>query len=335
MDLDRFLALNSPAWTRLEELCVTAGAGRATAAEIDELVELYQRIGAQLAYARRSVRDPAVHQRLTTVLSQASATVYGTRKASVRSLRRFVVETFPAAVWSARKFLLIAALFTFLPAIALGVWMNTSDHALRASAPETVRQAYVDSEFEDYYSSEPAGQFATRVFVNNVQVSIIAFAAGILGCVITAALLAYNGLNVGFAAGLFIHGGRAAKFFGLILPHGLLELSAVIVAGAAGLRLGWTLIAPGDRRRADALAAEGRRSISIVIGLIVAFGVAGTIEGFVTGSSLATALRVTIGVSVFLAFWMYVIVLGRAAEQAEARRLAEAPAPWWAGVTAS
>jgi hypothetical protein len=99
----------------------------------------------------------------------------------------------------------------------------------------------------------------------------------------------------------------------LILPHGILELSSIVIAGGAGLAIGWSLIAPGDRTRSRALAREGRRAVSILIGLVLAFTVAGIIEGFVTPSGLPTSARVGIGVTVGLAFWSYVIVFGRRA----------------------
>jgi uncharacterized membrane protein SpoIIM required for sporulation len=91
----------------------------------------------------------------------------------------------------------------------------------------------------------------------------------------------------------------------------------VVVAGSAGLRLGWSLIDPGDRLRRDALTEEGRRSVVLVLGLVATFGVAGLIEGFVTGSGLPTVVRVGIGVLVELAFVLYVVVLGREAEDEE------------------
>src|SRR5436190_1888061 len=84
---------------------------------------------------------------------------------------------------------------------------------------------------------------------------------------------------IGAAAGVFIHANEAGQFFGLILPHGLLELSAIVFAGGAGLRIGWTVIAPGDRPRGTVLAEEGRRAVVIVLGLMLCFIVAGIIEG--------------------------------------------------------
>src|SRR5438309_6328175 len=137
---------------------------------------------------------------------------------------------------------------------ASGVWLSSSPAAVEASGPKAVREAYVNHDFAAYYRSAPAAEFASNVFTNNVQVSILAFASGIAFCVLTALVLAYNGAGVGVAGGLFAAVGQQAKFWGLILPHGLLELTAVFVAGGAGLRLGWTLIDPGDRPRRQALA---------------------------------------------------------------------------------
>jgi len=197
--------------------------------------------------------------------------------------------------------------------VLVGGWLAHSDVALEASAPDAVREAYVEDDFEAYYSSAPAGEFATAVTVNNIQVGFLAFASGIFVCVATAFILVNNGANVGQAAGLFAAVGQQPKFYGLILPHGLLELSAIIVAGGAGLAIGWAIVDPGDRTRAEALAEQGRRSAVIALGLMVAFIVAGTIEGFVTPSGLPTSMRIAIGAAVFVAFWTYVVVLGRKA----------------------
>ncbi|HEY8478677.1 MAG TPA: stage II sporulation protein M, partial [Spirillospora sp.] len=100
-------------------------------------------------------------------------------------------------------------------------------------------------------------------------------------------------------------------FFGLILPHGLLELTAVYLACAGGMKLGWTIIDPGPRRRGQALAEEGRAAVGIAIGLVAVLFVSGLIEGFVTGWVHTTWLRISIGVVAEVAFLTYVIVLGR------------------------
>lgn len=315
MDIDRYIADHQPAWTRLGDLTARAGraTGRLSAAELDELVRLYQRVSAHLSYVRTYYGDPALTASLTRLVARAGAVVYGTRARTLRAIVGFMAVTFPGAVWHSRHFVAAAAALLLLPALAFGVWLANSPAAVEASAPAAVRQAYVERDFEEYYSSGPAAAFASEVFTNNVRVAFLAFAGGIAFCVVTAGVLAFNGAGIGSVAGLFAAGGHSAKFWGLILPHGLLELTAVAVAGAAGLRLGWTLVDPGDRPRAVALVEEGRRAVVIVIGLVAVFAAAGAIEAFVTGSALPTAVRVGIGVLAEAMFLTYVVVYGRAA----------------------
>jgi len=312
VDVDRFIVRNQASWARLEEL-TRRRRGALVPAEVEELVQLYQRTSAHLSHARTQHADPALVARLTRLVAGAAGLIYSSRSRSAAGMARFFTTTFPAAVWHARRFVAVSALLLLVPAVVMGTWLAQSDAALEASGPDAVREAYVQDDFESYYSSAPAGQFATQVTVNNIQVSILAFAAGALVCVVTAFILVNNGAHVGLAAGMFAAAGEQPKFYGLILPHGLLELSAVIVAGGAGLAIGWAVVAPGDRRRSAALADEGRRAAAIVLGLMLAFVVAGAIEGFVTPSGLPTAARVAVGVAAASAFWVYVITLGRRA----------------------
>jgi uncharacterized membrane protein SpoIIM required for sporulation len=315
VDVDRFITSNQASWQRLEQLTSAAGGARARLrpAEVDELVQLYQRASTHLSHARTQEADPALVARLTRLVANARGALYGTRARSFAGAARFFTTSFPAAVWHARRFVLASALLLFVPAALMGVWLAASDAAVDAAAPDALREAYVEEDFEAYYSSAPAGEFATAVTVNNIQVGFLAFASGIFLCVATAFILVNNGANVGQAAGLFAAAGQQSKFYGLILPHGLLELSAIVVAGGAGLAIGWAIIDPGDRTRTEALAEQGRRSAVIALGLMLAFIVAGTIEGFVTPSGLPTSMRIAIGASVFVAFWTYVVVLGRRA----------------------
>jgi uncharacterized membrane protein SpoIIM required for sporulation len=115
-------------------------------------------------------------------------------------------------------------------------------------------------------------------------------------------------------------------FLGLITPHGLLELTAVFLAAAVGMRLGWTVIAPGDRPRAQVLAEQGRAVVAAAIGLAVVLLISGLIEALVTPSPLPTWMRIGIGVAAELAFLGYVFHFGRKAARAgESGDLEDAP----------
>lgn len=323
MDLDAFVATHQHSWTRLAELSKRARKlSSLTSDELDELVSLHQRAGSHLAIARLRFRtDDALVDRLTYIVAESHGVLHGRRTTNARrAVTDFLVLTFPAAVWRIRRFIVVAALLMLVPWLAFQVWIGVSPEAFDLTGDPAVTASYIENDFEDYYSSQPAQNFAGQVFLNNVRVAILAFAAGILLCVFTAGILVYNGASVGVAGGLFTHVGEWERFWGLILPHGLLEISAVIVSGAAGLRIGWTVISPGDQTRWAALSAQGRDVGNVVIGLVVAFAAAGLIEGFVTGRPWPTSIRVGIGVVAFVAFWGWTIGYGRTADRILSQR---------------
>ncbi len=318
VDLDRYLATHKPGWERLAELSRHGrrGTKKLDDVQIAELVQLYQRTSSNLSYVRTYYQDPALVSYLTRLVSTAGSVIYGTRARTWRILADFFVNTFPAAVWRARWYVVVSAALLIVPALVTGIWVAHSPDALNAIASPAAQRALVDTEFESYYESERASQFASHVFTNNIGVAITAFASGVLLCLPTVYILITNGASIGVAGGLFAAYDQQAKFWGLISPHGMLEISSVIIAGAAGLQIGWSLIAPGDRSRDLALREEGRRIVTIVLGLIPAFAVAGLIEGFVTGQPWPTWERVGIGAVVEVAFVSYLVIRGRRASQA-------------------
>jgi uncharacterized membrane protein SpoIIM required for sporulation len=277
------------------------------------MVRLYQQASTDLSVVRSTYRDAALTSYLSRLVSSAGTAIYGSRPRRWRDMGRFFSLTFPGAVYRARRFVFAAALLTLVPAILMGVWISESSTAAERAAPPAFREAYLNHDFEDYYESDRASQFSTKVYTNNIQVAIMAYATGIFAGIPTTYVLITNGANVGFAGGLFTHFGQAAKFWGLITPHGLIELTSVIIAGGAGLQVGWALIAPGDRRRSTALAEEGRRAVVLIFGLFFSLAVAGFIEGFVTGQPWPTWFRVGIGVMVEGAFITYLVIRGRIA----------------------
>src|SRR3954470_5371195 len=185
MDVDTFLATNQASWDRLSSLVQRAGRSvrRLSPDELEELVALYQRTATHLSYARSTFRDPALTATLSSLVARANAVVYGSRPRTFRAIGTFFAVTFPAAVWHMRRFVLAAVVLLFVPAFAVGIWISHSTAAVNASGPAAVREAYINHDFEEYYRSDEASQFASQVFTNNVQVSIVAFASGIAFCI--------------------------------------------------------------------------------------------------------------------------------------------------------
>jgi uncharacterized membrane protein SpoIIM required for sporulation len=314
MHIDAFIATHQGAWMRLATLAAKArrGSRRLDPGELEELVQLYQQVSGHLARARAAYDDPGLHARLNRVVADANAVIYGSRARAGASLQRFFGEVFPAAMWASRRFLLVAAACLFVPGVVVGAWVQASPEALDAAIDPERQVAVLESEFVDYYSQAPAEQFSTLVLTNNIRVSLVAFALGCLLCLPGVAILAYNGLNVGVMGGLFVDAGEPGTFFGHIAPHGFLELTAIVITAAAGLRVGWAMLVPGDRTRSDALADEGRRAVVLVLGCVPVFVVAGLIEGFVTPSSaLPLALRAFVGFAAWAAFLAWTLGRGR------------------------
>lgn len=281
--------------------------------EVEELVRLHLRASSHLSTAGTHLHDAELTAWLSRLVARSSAVVHGSRARSWRAVLYALGVTFPAAVWHLRREVVVATVAFVAVGLVVGGWLATSPAAVELAMPAEAREAYLEEDFAAYYSSEPATAFAARVFTNNAGVGALAFGVGIAAGIPTLLVLALNGANVGLAAGLFHAAGDAGTFWGLILPHGLLELTAVFVAGAAGLRLGWAVVAPGERTRRAALAIEGRRAVVVVLGLVVVFALAAVIEAFVTPAPWPTWARIATGALVWAAFIGWVVVVGRSA----------------------
>ncbi|TBO54446.1 stage II sporulation protein M [Streptomyces kasugaensis] len=316
MDLDVFVMAHRAEWDRLEALLRRKR--RLTGAEADELVTLYQRTTTHLSLLLSSAPDPALTGRLTSLVARARSTVTGARKASWRDAARFFTTAFPAAVYRLRHWWMPTAILSVVVAALIGWWIATHPEVQSAiGAPQDLREmTRPGGKYETYYSSHPAASFAAQVWTNNAQATALCLVLGAFAGLPVLWILFENMLNLGVGLGLMTSAGRLDTFLGLILPHGLLELTAVFVAAGIGLRLGWTLIDPGPRSRRTALAEEGRTALGVAVGLAAVLFVAGTIEGFVTPSGLPTWARIGTGIAAELAFLLYVYVLGGRAVRA-------------------
>ncbi|MEI2638230.1 MAG: stage II sporulation protein M [Microthrixaceae bacterium] len=321
MDLDRYIQRNDATWRRLEKL--TQQSRKLSSVELNELIRLYPRVSTDLSHAQTHYADPDLNARLSAIVGNANALIYSAPRRSGSSVGAFFTETFPAAVWTARRFIAVSALCLLLPAIGMGLWLNASGSTLDAAVPPEMQELIAQHEFADYYSSQPAGDFSVQLMLNNIQVAVLAFALGVIPIVGTAWVMISNGVNIGVMAAVMHNAGEGAQFWGLITPHGLLEISSAIIAGAAGLRLSWALIVPGERSRLEAFSREGVRSVVVAGGLACCFIVAALIEAFITPSGLPTFARILIGVSVFGAFVAYIVSFGSAAERRGVTGLAD------------
>jgi len=313
MDADAFAAAHRAEWNRLAAL--VRRRRRLSGDEIDELVAGYQAAATHLSVLRSHGQDVALTARLSVLLGRARAAVTGAPTPAWRAVGEFAAVSFPAMAYRARWWWLVTAAASLSFALIVGRWIAVSPAVQSSLLSHSQVASLVNHQFRDYYSQNTPLSFASEVWTNNALTTAEALILGAFLGVGTIYVLLTNMLNLGLDGGLMIGHGRATEFFVLILPHGMLELSAVFLASAAGLRLGWSIIDPGPRSRGQALAEEGRATVTIALGLVVVLAVSGAIEAFVTPSGLPSWARIGIGSVAEVAFLAYVIAVGRRAQR--------------------
>ena len=311
MDLDAYTAAHGERWNRLGEL----GAQRSfTGAEADELIDGYQSGATQLSAISTTVGNSLQGDRLSLALSRARLRFTGASANVLSQLPRFFVLQLPAALYRVRWLSLVITAATALIAVLFAWWAIANPEVLAAALSTEERRQLAEEDFVAYYSEYSGGSFTTLVWVNNAYIAALCIATGIVGYPLI--ILFQNAQNLGLTFAIMAEFDQVDTFFLFIAPHGQLELYAIFVAGATGLRVFWAWIAPGARTRAAALAEDGRAMFTIVIGLILALLLSGIIEGFVTRQDWPWPIKIGIGTLALAAFLAYQWVVGGRAYRA-------------------
>lgn len=320
MDLDSYIARHRGEWQALESGVGRSYRGSGAGTDITELIRLYLRASSHLAEVRSRYHDPALVDYLNGLVLRAHAAIYGTEARSLRSAIALFGTRYREALHRTVPHILVIAALLVGITLATGVWVATSPEARAGVLPPAAREAIEQRDDAAVDPDTGGAELSTFIFQNNVQVAFLAFALGITLGVGTIYVVVQNAALIGLLAGAFQAADKAHLFWALVLPHGFLELTAICIAGGAGLRLGWSVIDPGDRPRLTALAEEARDAVLVVIGVIPAFGLAALIEGFVTGRTGMAIVEVALGAVVAAAYVAFLVGRRRRAPRA-------APAP--------
>ena len=297
MDGDAFVLTHRATWDRLDQLIKRRRS--LSGAEVDELVELYQRVSTHLSMLRSASTigsDSLLIGWLSSLIARARSAVTGAHAPLSSTFVRFWTVSFPVVAYRTWRWWLATAVVFFAVVTVIACWVAGNPEVQSAVGTPSDIDELVNHDVESYYSEHPAAAFALQVWVNNswVTAQCIAFSV-VLGLPIPIVLF-QNAANLGLIAGLMFQAGKGGILLGLLAPHGLLEMTAVFLAGATGMRLGWSVISPGDRPRGQVLAEQGRAVVSVAVGLVGVLLVSGLIEALVTPSSLPTFVRVGIGI---------------------------------------
>lgn len=287
----RFRQEREADWTRLERLMDRVEKRALSSLTDEELLAiptLYRSTLSALSVARETSLDRSLIDYLEVLAARAYFFVYGSRSTVLERLRGFFRHDWPAAVRDLSKELLAAVLLTLVGAAAAAIliahdpqWFNVfvpQDLAgMRDPAAPTA--ALRDTLYHEG-ETDSLGVFATFLFTHNAQVAVAAFALGFAFCAPTVLLLLYNGATLGAFVSLFVGRGLGFELGGWLLIHGVTELFAIFLAGAAGLRIGWAAAFPGELSRLAAISRAGRTAGVAMGGVVVMLLLAGLLEGF-------------------------------------------------------
>lgn len=317
MEIAQFIEARRTRWAELEKLVDHAQSAGLRALSLDQarsLSRLYRGASSDLVWVRAHGGSADVSGYLNDLVGRAYAVTYPGKRPRARDAWKFVAHGFPAlmrAEW--RPF--VAAWALFLSGAAFGwLGMTFDPDAGHYLVPEQhlkldPEQRAMEEASGEAASVEEQAAFSAFLFTHNIQVAFFCFALGITAGIGTAVLLFGNGIFLGALAQVYASKGMAGWFWAWILPHGIPELTAICIAGAAGFVIARGLLAPKGLARGVALRREAVRAVQLLLGTLALFVLAGIIEGTISqlhppklsvGFKIGFALVVGLGVYAYL-----------------------------------
>ena len=313
MTRDEFLNKKQPIWSELEDSLKRTRRYRAnkmSPTQLDRLGYLYRRVTSDLAVARRDFPNDRCVPYLNALASRAHAGIYQSSPLKRNTIRHFFLAGFPALFRSNLR-VITAAFLMFVIGFIIAYWIALENQGLAEKlVPHHLVETIHDKEMWTDVPALRRNLFASFVMTNNIKVAFAAFALGVTFMIGTMYILAFNGVLIGAVAGLCHVHGLALPLWSFVSPHGYIELATIFVAGGAGLKMGYALIAPGLLTRKQALTDAAKVAVQLIGGCVVLLVIAGTIEGFVSPSSLPPIVKIGFGAATGVLLFCYLLLMG-------------------------
>ncbi len=315
MTLESFVAARTDRWAALEAMLRRSRRGRLRdipAADLERFGALYRDAASDLAIARRDFPDDNIATYLNDLCARAYPMLYRSPPLRPLDLVRWFVVGIPRA-FRARRYYVLLSLGLLLAGAVAG-WLAVDLRPdLRASL---IPQSGFDQLARGQVSSLPSAPLlGTVIITNNIKVAAICFLGGALAGLPTVLILAANGWMLGTIAAAVHQGGYDLAFWSLILPHGVLELSIIVIAGATGLYVGDAILRPGLLRRGEAFSRAALSSLGLAAGSASLLIVSGILEAYVSPSALPAWVKVLVGAVVGTALYSWLLLTGRGRSQ--------------------
>jgi len=316
MTPETFVARRRPGWEELEAGIARARGGalrEVPSQQLERFGVLYRRAASDLAVARRDFPDDPVTDYLNGLCARAHPLLYRGAPLRLGALLGFFATGLPRAFRAAAPYLLASLGLTLAGAVAGWVAVVLRPDIAATLIPDSLFDKMARGEVPTGADSLPggAGFEASLIIQNNIRVCLVAFCGGLLLGLPTVYILLANGWMLGTLAAAVHHDGFDLPFWSFIAPHGVIELSVVVIAGATGLLLADSILRPGLQARGQSLALAGRRAVGLAVGAACLLVVAGSLEGFVSPTGIAEGAKYAIGAATGVALYSWLLLAGR------------------------
>lgn len=310
LNVKQFVKEYREEWGQLEQAITTLHKRRKniTSADIHQFQRLYQKTAQHLSYSQTYFPEEDVTQYLNGLVSKSHNLLYKDQISSLKQLRQFFSTTFIQLLIDQWKFVIMALILFMFGALASYLSVLHDPLHMYSILPANLAHSIDPNSLGANDGEIDAPTMSAAIMTNNIQVAILAFAGGVTFGLVTIYVLISNGILVGALAALFWHHGKAYDFWAYIVPHGMIELTAIFIAGGAGLLMGYKLFVPGQFSRSYQLKQQAKRSVQLLLGTIPLFVIAGLIEGYITPAAISLEAKYFVAIVTVIGLIVYILI---------------------------
>lgn len=307
MNVKQFIKQHRGQWKELEKLASDLHKRKSiTGKNLERFHSLYQKAAQNLSYSQTYFPEEEVTLYLNGLVSKSHNLLYKDQITSWKQASDFLGHRFVGLLFEQWKFVVVAMLLFTIGGLGSYFAVLYDPLYLYSILPADMAQNFDPEKLGDSDGMVDAPVMSASILTNNIQVAILAFAGGITFGLLTVYVLIYNGIIVGAIAALFWHYDKTYEFWAYIVPHGMIELTAIFIAGGAGLLMGYKLFVPGEYSRGYQLKWNAKRSVQLLLGTIPLFIIAGIIEGFITPAAISLEAKYLVAGLTVIGLILYV-----------------------------
>ncbi|MFP5111965.1 stage II sporulation protein M [Bacillaceae bacterium C204] len=310
MNVKQFVKMHREEWKQLEQLITTLSKRRnaITGDRITQYHRLYQKAAQNLSYSQTFFPHDEVTHYLNGLVAKSHNLLYKDQVSSFKQIRQFFSQKFIGLLLEQWRFIMVAMILFLIGTVGSFLSVMNDPLHIYSILPAEIAKSVDPDQLGKGHNAVDSSLMSASIMTNNIKVAIFAFAGGITFGLVTVYLMVYNGIIIGALAALFWHHGKSYDFWAYIVPHGMIELTAIFIAGGAGLLMGYKLFVPGQYSRSYQLKQQAMRSVQLLLGTIPLFVIAGIIEGFITPAAISLEAKYIVAILTVIGLILYVVI---------------------------